>query len=376
MRAILFTGSLDTGGTQKQIRNMAHGLAARGHHVKVVTIFPRGQHWQGQVADGVSPSSLFARRPRQAWRVLFDLLRAPFRLRKICVHYDVVYSTLEICNVIAWFATIGMLRKRLVWGDRSADIPQYWKRRLPFMFCRLVSSSVPLLISNSSLGQKLLEDCGFSAQRMLVIRNGIDTEAFYSDPAGGRRVRREWNVAAETRVVGIVGRVATEKGHDVFLKAAAGVLRQGAAMVFVCVGEGAPAYVAELQRLAQELGITKHIIWAGLRNNMREVYNALDVCCSASHYEGFPNVLLEAMACGVPCVSTDVGDVRAILGELGIVVPPADPNALAGAIMDVMGRDKSDLKAARAHRIRAEFPLQRMLDETELALASVCANNK
>ena len=119
------------------------------------------------------------------------------------------------------------------------------------------------------------------------------------------------------------------KDHPTFLRAAAQFARQNADARFVCVGDGAAAYRDELRTLTRSLGLDDRLVWAGEHGDVKAAYNAFDIATLSSAFgEGFPNAVGEAMACGVPVVGTDVGDVRPIVGELGEVVAPGQPEPL------------------------------------------------
>src|SRR5207248_7569408 len=101
---------------------------------------------------------------------------------------------------------------------------------------------------------------------------------------------------------------------------------------FVLAGDGPAAYREELGTLANSLGLADRLAWAGEIRDVKAAYNAFDIATLSSAFgEGFPNVVGEAMACGIPVVATDVGDVRLITGELGEVVPPRNPDLLCAA---------------------------------------------
>jgi glycosyltransferase involved in cell wall biosynthesis len=202
---------------------------------------------------------------------------------------------------------------------------------------------------------------------MLFIPNGIDTNVFYPDEAEGKKVRADWGVDASTKIIGKVARYDPIKNHPLFLKAAARIAAEYPNVRFVCVGHGAASYIAQLKELARTLGIEDRVMWIDARPDVRAVYNALDVFCSASLSEGFPNVIGEAMACGRHCVVTDVGDSKLVVGSLGIAVPSDDVDALTAAL-----RQKLDAKEAlnlRARqRILENFTVPHFGDMTEQAL--------
>jgi glycosyltransferase involved in cell wall biosynthesis len=207
----------------------------------------------------------------------------------------------------------------------------------------------------------------------MVIPNGIDTERFRPDPHSGRRLRAEWGADAAQPLIGIVGRLDPMKGHSTFLHAAAILRAKRPQAQFVCVGSGTAEFAAHLRRLADDLGLADRVVWAGERADVAAAYNAFDVHVCASDGEGFPNVLAEAMACGVRCVATDVGDVSWIAGDAGSVVPPGDPTALAGAIEATLASDTAQDGGRGRRQIVDRFGVPQLVESTERALAGLLA---
>jgi glycosyltransferase involved in cell wall biosynthesis len=169
-------------------------------------------------------------------------------------------------------------------------------------------------------------------------------------------------------VIGMVGRLDPMKDHSNFLRAAALLSRDRIDLRFVCVGGGPRDYSDRLERLGIELGLEKRLIWEGTRSDISEVYNAFDLATSSSSGEGFPNVVAEAMACGIPCVVTDVGDSAAIVGMLGIVVPPADPERLARAWDMALRQIEPTTALQTRQRIIDEFSLVSLVSRSEQVL--------
>jgi glycosyltransferase involved in cell wall biosynthesis len=204
---------------------------------------------------------------------------------------------------------------------------------------------------------------------MVVISNGIDTERFQPDSEAGAKVRAEWGVSENTILIGLVGRLDPMKDHPTFLKAAALLSEERQDVRFVCVGVGEETYAKELYQLTNKLGILEQVIWAGGRSDMPKVYNALNIASSSSSYgEGFANVIGEAMACGVPCVVTDVGDSAWIVGDTGIVVPPKNPEALAAgwnSLLNLAVTDQVALAEKARKTIVENFSLRNLVQKTE-----------
>jgi glycosyltransferase involved in cell wall biosynthesis len=196
----------------------------------------------------------------------------------------------------------------------------------------------------------------------------VDVQSFRPGQAGRDLFRDEWGITPEKKLIGLVGRLDPVKGHPIFLEAARILAAKRADLVFVCVGDGPEPYRLQLRRLGAEFGLGERLIWTGSRAyaDMPNVYRALDLLCLPSHSEGFGNVIGEAMACGVPCVATRVGGVPEIVGDLGIIVPPGDPAALARGVLEaLLANPRPD--ELREH-IVVSFSVEAMVEATEREL--------
>jgi glycosyltransferase involved in cell wall biosynthesis len=163
-------------------------------------------------------------------------------------------------------------------------------------------------------------------RRLFVIPNGIELGRFHPAPAARARVRAELGLAPDTWVVGTVGRVAVEKNQALLIKAMAPLL--GPRMQLVIAGDG--PLMAELTALRGTLTSPQFVHLLGVRRDVPDVLNALDVFALSSSTEGLPLVVLEAMATGLPVVSTRVGGIPNVLdeGDTGFLVPAGDELAL------------------------------------------------
>lgn len=239
--------------------------------------------------------------------------------------------------------------------------------------CTFLSPTVKLLIVNSHAGLECLLKRGYRPQRYEVILNGIDTEKFQYSEDGRRKIRHELDVSIKQPLVGIVARLNPKKDHPTFLKAAALVVQRVADVKFLCVGGGPTAYAEELYALVNELGLKDRVIWLGDRSDVVDIYIALDILASSSSYgEGFPNVIGEAMSCGVPCVVTDVGDSASIVADPAQVVEPRNPEKLSQTIIKLLGNtDIPEYREMIRDRIEKRFSLKTLIDITEQKLREV-----
>ena len=226
-----------------------------------------------------------------------------------------------------------------------------------------------MVIANSEAGRGWHEALGYRPRRWTYIPNGIDTETFRPDPRARAETRGELGFDESVFAIGLVARYDLMKDHATFIRAAVRLAETRPEARFVLVGRGTDARDGELERLVQEAGIADRVRRLGERTDVARIVPGLDlVTLSSAFGEGFPNVLGEAMACGVPCVTTDVGDAAGIVGETGLVVRPRDPDALAAAWTEAAARDGATriaLGAAARERIIAQYSLARMVRRYE-----------
>lgn len=205
-----------------------------------------------------------------------------------------------------------------------------------------------------------------------MIPNGVDTERFQYDEAGRHRVRAEWHIAPGELLIGLAARLDPIKDQANFLEAVAKVRKALPSVRFACVGSGSPALTNALRSHAERLGLADIGIWPGTRHDMPAVYSAFDIAVSSAVSEGFSNTIAEAMACQHPCVVTDVGDSRWIVGNTGEIVPPNDPETMCSALLDLarslMGPSPRSGVQARA-RINELFNVRQLAERTIAVLA-------
>jgi glycosyltransferase involved in cell wall biosynthesis len=365
-RLALLIRSLDYGGAERHLLTLSRALDKERFSITVLYFYSGGRLEDELKASGARLVSL-----KKSGR--WDLLRFSVRLvRELkIVRPHVIHSFLVEPNLTTVFLKPLLPGARVIWGVRASRVhfEHYdWFSRLNFRLQCFLSRFADLIIFNSERGRAFHVREGFPAQKSMVIHNGIDTERFKPDREAGQRVRAELGVGADATLVGHVGRLDPMKDHQTLLRAAALLCRERRDVYFLSVGTGDEDYASELRRLATELGISDRVIWAGARSDMPAVYSSLDLLVSSSFSEGFPNVIGEAMACGVPCVVTDTGDSALIVGETGAVVEPRNPSALCAGITSLIETDPKDLGRRARSRILEYFSVERMAAETERAI--------
>ncbi|HMS86091.1 MAG TPA: glycosyltransferase [Nitrospira sp.] len=367
MHILFLIRSLDCGGAERQLVVLARELHQRGHKVSVAVCYSGGPLEVDLKDASVRIISLDK---RGRWDVVGFLVRLIRTVRS--ERPDLLYA--YIVDLMTVFVQPFLRSMKIVWSIRSSnmDYSRYdWLCGSSYALSCWLSKSADLIISNSYAGRRVRVADGYPAERTVVIPNGIDTNRFYPNVEARERIRRQWGIGEDEFLIGLVGRLDPMKDHETFLQAAVLLLQECNQVRFVCVGDGAFEYTTALQDRAQRLGLSDHMMWVGRQSEMPHIYSALDLLVSSSSYgEGFANVLGEGMACGVPCVATDVGDSGLVIGDTGQLVPPKDPSALKAAMRQVL--DRKPRAAEIRQRIIERFTLENLVLTTEQTLLALC----
>jgi len=244
--------------------------------------------------------------------------------------------------------------------------------------CAKLSYLPNKVIYNSKISAKQHEKVGYCTDKSVVIPNGFETEIFTPSEEAVSYVRRELAIPLNTLLIGLIGRYHPVKDHPSFLEAAALLLKNypDLTVQFVLSGAEVDCDNQSLCGLVKELGLVDRIHLLGERQDIPRLTAALDIASCSSYTEAFPNVIGEAMSCGVPCVVTDVGDSAWIVGNTGRVVPPRNPEALANTWKELIdqGAEGREVlgKAARA-RIIEYFSIDSVVAQYESLYESAIA---
>ncbi len=361
-QVIVLIRSLDRGGAERQAAITCLELARRGYQIGLILFY-----------DGGAFKRIIDHQAIQTWVIRkkgkWDVVTFSIKLLKVVrkSKTEVVIAYLGAAQVFSALLKMVFPELRVIWNIRSSniDISKYnWTWKAERKLLKLLVKKADKIICNSHAAKSYLVNSGYKANSLVVIQNGIDISHFQPSRGAGREFRRAWK-SDRTRIVGFVARLDSMKGHEVFLKAVVNFVGRRRDTMFVCVGPDKGGKLGALQLTAQRLGVSEHLIWAGECEDMVSVYNALDVNTLCSSFgEGFPNAVAEAMACGVPCVVTDVGDCAYLVGDTGIVVPPNNPVALAQAWEKMLSLDLEELGRRARERIVKNFSVERMVDNT------------
>lgn len=373
----IITG-LGMGGAERTLYNLLqHASPGRFEH-RVLSLTgkgPMGEHIR-QLGVPVDRLDMRPGFPSPA-----GFLRAVGWLRR--ARPAVVQAWMYHANLLATLAAPWALSPPVIWNLRASDMTPGHPRKLTPNVVRLsarLSRRPQAVVVNSAAGQRDHARLGYRPRRWVLIRNGVDPDHFRPDEQARREVRQELGVGESDLLIGMVARFDPKKDHAGFLEAVGHFLDQFGAARFLLCGGGIERSNPQLMELLRPQQVQTEIALLGPRRDVARLMAALDVATLSSAYgEGFPNVVAEAMACGVPCVVTDVGDAGAIVGDTGIVVQPGDPMGLAQGwqrMSSMQPNERQALGQRARQRVQQEYPTGKMVDEYEDLYQSTAARRR
>jgi glycosyltransferase involved in cell wall biosynthesis len=353
---------LGRGGAEAVLVNVVAGTRAHGLSHSVVSLTDRGVYAAVLEAEGVPVTSLGMRSGVPDPRALSRLVRLLRRTRP-----GVIQSWMYHSDLLAGIAAALAGRIPVVWGIHQSDTDPAtakpvtrWTRHA----CARLSNVLPrrIVCCAESVGRSHAA-IGYRSDRIVVIPNGFDLDRFVRDPQARARIRSELSIPDGAPVVGLVARFHPDKDHANFVAAAGLVARANPDAIFVLAGTGVEWSNDVMRAGIDALGLRARTRLLGPRSDVPSLLSAMDVLVLSSRTEGLPNVLGEAMACGVPCAATDCGDSRELIGPTGRIVPPRDPAALANATLDLLALAPTAHRAlgdAAVRRVRERYDLRQM----------------
>ncbi len=348
--------SLDADGAQRMLLRLLGQLRSSGTDTQVISLRPLTGVAEQLRREGVTVRSLNMSRLRIA--------AAPLRLvrwLRAC-RPDVLVSWLYHANLLAAAAAPWAGRIPTIWNVRHTRIHRA-DRLLTRCVARLCASLANRPVKTVFCSQQSRQwhvARGYPSHDCLVVPNGFDVYQYRPDAQARLAVRQELGVSPETRLVGHVGRFHPDKDHRSVIAAARHVAAAMPDVHFVFCGRGVDRLNARLAYWTDASGIGSRCHLLGARSDMPRLIGALDVLVNSSATEAFSNVLGEAMACGVPCVATDVGDSAWIVGDTGRVVPSGRARQLADACVELLtlpAEQRHALAAGARQRVQSHFDL-------------------
>lgn len=331
MRVLYIITGLATGGAESMLLKLLERLDRERYTPMVISLTTSGDIGPRIAALGIPVLALGMTSGLPRPSDFLHLLRKVRQLRP-----DIVHTWLYHADLLGGLAARLAGITAICWGIRSSNLDAdktHWTTRAVRRVCALLSHVIPQRIFlNSETARRIHVSLGYAGVKMSVVPNGFDLSRFRPDDGARGRVRAGLGCADDTLLVGMVGRFDPLKNHSGFISAMAMVHRHMPQVQLLLAGKGVDRDNEELVHSIERAGLSANTHLLGPRDDVPELMAALDVLACPSHAEAFPNVVGEAMAAGVPCVATDVGDCAYIIGDTGHVVPAGNMAGFASSV--------------------------------------------
>jgi glycosyltransferase involved in cell wall biosynthesis len=355
--AHVITG-LEAGGAEQLLVGVASHLDRTRYEPVVVSLTDRGPLAPALEAAGVPVHEAGFKGSVPDPRAFARLVR---QLRELAP--DLIETWLYKADLIGSAANRLAGRAPLLWSIHQTNLAATRGLRSNVAAARIgarLSRWVPtLVLCVSKEAADAHATIGYDRAKLRVVPNGFDTDRFRPDPSARARIRSELGWDDATPVVGLVARFDPQKDHATFATAARLVADRVPDVRFLLCGRGVTTDNRELVALFSARGLTGRVALLGVRHDMPAVTAGLDVATSSSAFgEAFSIAIGEAMSTGVPCVATDSGNARTLIGDTGVVVPVRDADALADGVVGLLGDEHRADRGARAREhIVADYSL-------------------
>ncbi len=344
------------GGAEANLLRLVSNMDRARFRNTIVTMTEGVQHkrlFADLARSGISVHSLKMRRgiPNLAATIrLFKIIRRtrPQILQTWMYHADLLGT------LVGKLARVPFLAWNLRCSSLSINDKRYRSKFIVKILAKL-SWFPGVILANSQAGIQFHRSVGYSPHNWLYIPNSLDTLAFRPDQNAAIWLRAELRLDREVRLVGLIARFHPSKDHATFIEAAGELAADEPTAHFVLAGTGITTDNDRLMCLINSTGFPERFHLLGHRTDIDHITAGLDISCSSSISEGSSNIITEAMACGIPCVATDVGDSSIVLGKFGKTVLPRDPHAFAHACKELLNLSFEERHAlGLAARARAE----------------------
>ena len=362
--------SLADGGAERNLYRLCSNSRAWNH--TVIVFMGEGKYFSELESVGIKVHCLNMSKGRIT-------LKGVIRLWKliIAIKPDVVQTWMYHADLVGGIVSRLCRVGKIVWGVRHNNLTQgnistktWWIAKA----CAICSWIIPdLIISCSYDSVKTHVQFGYRQEKMTVISNGCEPSIFDIDTNSRENIRNKLSINDNVFLIGMVGRFDIQKDHANLIAALSNLKRRGLNFKCILIGTGIELSNSKLSDLINSENLSSHVLLLGQQADVPAYMNSLDIHVLSSLGEGFPNVIAEAMLCGVPCVATDVGDASYIIGSQGWVVPSRDHEALANKIIIAhrawledplsWGKRKSDVR----EQIVNNFSVEKMVGKYESA---------
>ena len=365
--------NLQVGGAETMLLRLAQHIDRAVCEMRVISLIGDGPIGEDLRRCGIDVQCLGARRGLAGPGLIGKLGRAIAQSET-----DIIQSWLYHSNLLSLLARRRAGSPPVCWNVRHslhAMKQEKWLTRRVIRAGARLSGRVDAIIFNSHVAMKQHQAIGYDNDRMQVIQNGLDPTLVAPVPGARAALRHKLGIDDGSFLIGCVGRLHPDKNQQLLVEAVNLLVGRGVDVHCLLVGRGCEAG-GDAEKLRGQGALKGRLHLMGEQRPVTPLLSGLDCLALPSRGESFPNVLVEAMACGIPCVSTDVGDAAMILKDSDRISPPMDAVALSTSIAKVSRMshvERTRLGNRDQSSIIQRFPVERMLGQYELLWTDMIA---
>jgi len=356
MNILYLTNHLNIGGITSYVFTLAKGMKRRGHNVYIAS--SAGRLLPGFIAQGIVYIPIPIKTKSEA---SYKILISKFKLLKYIKekNIEIIHANTRVTQVLS-FLIQRSCGKPYISTCHGFFKKRFFRKIFPCWGNKVIAIS-------ESVKEHLLRDFKVKEEDIRVIHNGIDVDKFRAQSSGSRVDLKKKLGLGEGPVIGIIARLSEEKGHTYLIKAMPEVIARIPQAQLLIVGEGRMR--EELVSLTQEMGLEKSVFFLPSVMDTQEVLSSMDLFVLPSLKEGLGLALMEAMACGLAVVGSDVGGIKSLIQDRynGLLVRHSDSRELSYAILELLQNSALGKSLGSNARIfiNQNFSAGKMVLETE-----------
>jgi len=360
IRIVHIITGLGSGGAENMLYKLLKYSDKSKYYHEVISLMDEGIIGKRIRDEGVKIHSLNVSKS--------NIFKSILNARRICKDFDIINTWLYHADMFGFVIAKLLLKKKLIWNIRHSNLDKNANKSRTLMIVKinsLLSKKLDCITFNSNKALETHITVGFKNKNTIVIPNGFELNKFSFNEENRNTLRRAFNLDKDSKALITVGRWDVQKDYVTLFKALNEIKNTHTNFKMIMVGTNLDEYNEDLCNLSIKYDLRDKLMLLGRRNDISELLSAADCYISPSLGESFSNSIGEAMACALPCIVTDVGDSKQIVGETNYVVNAKDFKGLAEAIGRFLDKSESPRNFNSRDRIVENFDIRKVVKDYE-----------